>query len=485
MMARWGWALAALLALPSVASAQQSGSSCDSCEACTAALSVDNAFAELQGDIDASSATTCVRITGRGATFDGHRHTVRGAAVGVEVAAENVVVRNVRAQEGGVGFRVAGGRTVTLLGAVVSDARVGVRIERSSDVRVVRAVLARNRVGISMGADDAGQCARAMPLSSAGVVIVRSRVEGGGVGVAACDAMPVLTGNTVAGNDHGVLLGEVQAQGAGARGGPWDACSCAPPPAGSAPGTLLLFSSGCGGCTVHESWLPEERSRGAVIRARTGGADGGVDQARFDAHIRHCGPEVVDALGIPGCVPNYACPASGEVWKRREGDRELAVDRNVGSPSDVVAFSEACRAAGRQGYGRGGRCVTAALRSNTLCGNRLGDLSVAGPLSRWGSVDDRCGVVEGGGAARCARTCEGVDLAAMSAPVAAAARPSVPAIPSIEEQPMDAGAPAAVRPPAPPVASAPQPSGTAVWWGLGGALAAAAAFGLWRRRRTS
>ena len=481
---RWGWVIAGLLAMPSAASAQPSGATCDSCESCTAALSRENAFAELRGDIDASGATTCVRVAGRGATFDGHRHTVRGAAVGVEVAAENVVVRNVQAQEGGVGFRVAGGRTVTLLNAVVSDARVGVRIEGSHDVRVVRAVLARNRVGVSMGADDAGECARAMPLASTGVVIVRSRVEGGGVGVAACDAMPVLTGNTVSGNDHGVLLGEVQPQGAGARGGPWDACTCAPAPAGTAAGTLLLYSSGCGGCTVHESWLAQERARGAVIRARTGGADGGVEQARFDGYIRHCGPEVVDALGVPGCVPNYACPASGEVWKRREGDRELAIDRSVGSPDEVVAFSEACRAAGRQGYARGGRCVTAALRSNTLCGNRLGDLRVAGALSRWGSVDDRCGVVEGGGEARCARTCEGVELAAVSAPVPSAARPAVPAIPSIEEGPVDAGAPG-FRPPVAPVTGEPSSSGTAVWWGLGAALAAAVGVGLGLRRRRS
>ena len=482
MSARWwsGWAFAVSLALPAAASAQPAGGTCDSCATCTAALARANAFAELRGDIDGSQATVCVRITGSGATFDGHRHTVRGAAVGVEVAAENVVVRNVQAQEGGVGFRVAGGHTVTLLNAVVRDARVGVRIEGSQNVRLVRALLTRNRVGVSMGADDAGQCARPMPLASAGVVVVRSRVEGGGVGVAACDAMPVLMGNTVTGNEQGVLLGEVRAQGTGARGGPWDECSCASAPAGAPPGTLLLYSSGCGGCTVHESWLPQERSRGAVIRARAGGADGGVEQARFDAYIRHCGAEVIDALGVPGCVPNYACPASGEVWKRREGDRELAIDRTVGSPADVVTFSEACRAAGRQGYGRAGRCVTAALRSNTMCGNRRGDLTVAGPLGRWGSANDRCGgATDDRGAGPCAQTCEGVDLTAGAAPVP----PPSPAgaISSIEEDPGAAGVAPAVTT-VPPTAAAPRPRGTSrsMAWRVVGALVAALVVGAWR-----
>lgn len=450
MRARWPWALA-LLALPRAAAAQQAGVSCDTCESCTAALAGDHAFAELRGDVDGSRAGTCIRVVGRGATLDGHGHTVRGAAVGVEVAGEDVVVRNVQALEGGVGFRVAGARSVTLLNAAVSDARVGVRVEGSRHVRVLRATLARNRVGVSMGADDAGRCVGPAALASPGVVIARSRVEGGAVGVAACDAMPVLIANTVVGNDVGVLLGEVRAQGAGERAGAWDECSCAPPPGGTPAGTLLLYSSGCGGCTVHESWLPQERARGAVIRARAGGGDGGAEQARFDGYVRHCGPEVVDALGIPGCVPNYACPASAEVWKRRQGARELVTDRAVATPDEVVAFSEACRAAAREGYGRGGRCVTAALRSNTLCGNRRVDLSVAGAFARWGSAGDRCGVVEGDGA-RCAQGCGGVETALMSAAAPTPAPTAAPvAAPEPTVEPGDAG-PVAPAPVVAPVA---------------------------------
>jgi hypothetical protein len=471
--------LAVSVALPTVARAQPAGGACDSCATCTTALARANAFAELRGDIDGSQAAVCVRITGSGATFDGHRHVVRGAAVGVEIASDNVVVRNVQAQEGGVGFRVAGGHAVTLLNVVVRDARVGVRIEGSQSVRVVRAVLTRNRVGVSMGADDAGQCARPMPLASTGVVLVRSRVEGGVVGVAACDAMPVLMGNTVTGNELGVLLGEVRAQGTGARGGPWDECSCSSAPTGTTPGTLLLYSSGCGGCTVHESWLPEERAHGAVIRARAGGADGGVEQARFDAYIRHCGAEVIDALGVPGCVPNYVCPASGEVWKRRGGDRELVIDRTVGSPADVVTFSGACRAAGRQGYGRGGRCVTAALRSNTMCGNARGDLTVAGPFGRWGSVDDRCGVAtDDRGVGPCAQTCEGVDLTAGAMPVPLPSPSGTFA--SIEE---DAGAtvvvPVTTGTPNSATARASGKSRAPGWWVVG-ALVVALGMAAWR-----
>jgi hypothetical protein len=465
--ARWPWALA-LLALPSTVAAQQAGVSCDTCESCTAALAAEHAFAELRGDVDGSRAGTCIRVVGRGATLDGHGHTVRGAAVGVEVAGEDIVVRNVQAQEGGVGFRVAGAGSVTLLNAAVTDARVGVRIEGSRHVRVLRATLARNRVGVSMGADDAGRCVGPTALESPGVVIARSRVEGGSVGVAACDAMPVLIANTVVGNEVGVLLGEVRAQGSGDRAGAWDECSCAPAPAGTPAGTLLLYSSGCGGCTVHESWLPQERARGAVLRARAGGGDGGAEQARFDGHIRHCGPEVVDALGIPGCVPNYACPASAEVWKRRQGARELVTDRSVATPDEVVAFSEACRAAAREAYGRGGRCVTAALRSNTLCGNRRTDLSVAGAFARWGSTGDRCGVVEGDGA-RCAQGCDGVETALMSS---AASIPTAAAVPAAEPQPVveagDAGAAVPAREAAP--AAEPWTLPRVAWPAAGAAL---------------
>ncbi len=461
--------LLALATLPRLAEAQVPAGQCSSCESCTTALAAAGATVELGADIDASSATTCIRIAGRGATFDGHRRTLRGAAVGVEVAADDVLVRNVSVQEGGVGFRVTHARGATLFADVVNDARVGVRVEASSNLRVVRASLSRNRVGVSMGADEAGRCAAPSGIASAGVVIVRSEIAGGGVGVAACDAMPVLIGNTVSGNDQGVLLGDVRATGAGAQGGPWDDCSCTPPPAGVAAGTLMLYSSGCGGCLVHESWLAEERGHGAVIEVRPSGAEGTPAQARFDAYMRHCGPEVMGALGIPGCVPNYACPATGEVWKRREGERELAVDRPLNSQAQVVSFSQDCRAAARVGYARGARCVTAALRSNTLCGNRQVDLAAPGGLARWGLSGDHCGTVQqpDGGVARCDHTCEGVET---SRPAAAAAPPTPAAhhdIPSIEEAPADAGTPRAVAAPTTP---APASQGKGLWWAAAVAL---------------
>lgn len=465
--------LAALLLLPAAASAQLSGAHCNSCESCTAALAVANAIVELDADVDASQATTCVRIAGRGATFEGGRHTLRGAAVGVEVAADEVVVRNLQVQEGGVGLQVTRARNATLFNDAVHDARAGVRIEGSANTRVVRASLSRNRVGVSMGADEAGRCAAPGPIASPGVVIVRSQIAGGGVGVAACDAVPVLIGNLVSGNDRGVVIGEVRAQGGGPQGGPWDDCSCAPGPGSVAPGTLMLYSSGCGGCIVHESWLTEERSHGAQIRVRPG-PEGNPEQVRFDEYMRRCAPEVMGALGIPGCVPNYSCPASGEVWKRRDGERQLAVDRSLNTPAEVVAFSEQCRAAGRAGYARGPRCVAAALRDNTLCGNRQADLESAGSLSRWGLSGDRCGVVRqpDGGVARCERGCEGAETGVSSTPFSPA--PTTPAathhdIPSIEETPVDAGAPA--RRAAPRTAAPAGSSGHAAWWVMGGMLA--------------
>ncbi len=463
--------LLALATMPAMAGAQVPGGQCDSCESCTTALATAGASAVLAGDIDATRATTCIRITGRGATFDGMRHTLRGAAVGVEVAADDVLVRNVHVQEGGVGIRVANARGATLFADVVNDARTGIRAEASSNLRVVRASLSRNRVGVSLGADEAGRCAAPSGITNPGVVIVRSDITGGGVGVAACDAMPVFIGNTVSGNDQGVLLGDVRATGAGAQGGPWDDCSCTPPPAGVAAGTLMLYSSGCGGCLVHESWLADERRQGAVIEARPSGAEGSPAQVRFDAYLRHCGPDVMGALGIPGCVPNYACPATGQVWKRREGERELAIDRQVNSQAQVVSFAQDCRAAARVGYARGARCVTAALRSNTLCGNRQVDLAAPGGLARWGLADDRCGTVQqpDGGVARCAHTCEGVDTTGPAAtpPAAPAPTPVGHDIPSIEEAPADAGT---ARAAAAPTTPAPASQGKGLWWAAAVAL---------------
>ena len=54
MIARWVWALAALVGRPSAVGAQPAGSVCDSCESCTAALARDHAFAELRGELDAT-----------------------------------------------------------------------------------------------------------------------------------------------------------------------------------------------------------------------------------------------------------------------------------------------------------------------------------------------------------------------------------------------------------------------------------------------
>jgi hypothetical protein len=153
------------------------------------------------------------------------------------------------------------------------------------------------------------------------------------------------------------------------------------------------------------------------------------------------------------------------VWKRRAGDHGLVTDRSVASPDEVVAFSEACRAAARAGYARGGRCVTAALRGNTLCGNRRVDLASAGAFARWGSTDDRCGTVEG---ARCAQTCDGVPAPVMSV---AAPRPAARAVAAPAAiAGVDAGAGAPV-PAAGPAASTGWRRST-VWMGVGGGVLA-------------
>ncbi len=400
-------AVAAVSLAPAVAQAQYL-TPCSTCETCTTALAAENAGVELSADLDATRAATCVRITGRGATFDGKQHTIRGAGVAVEVAGDDIVVRNVQTQEGGTAFRLLRAHDVTLYDDTAVDARIGLRVEASEGVRVQRGHFTRDRVGISFGASDAGACAGPAELASRGVVVLRSQFLGGGVGVAACDAMPLLIENAFGDLDRAAVLGDVTASGIGAASGPWDPCICAPSIAGLQPGTLMFYSSGCGGCTVHEGWLGDERARGAVIRARSGGADAGADQARFDTYVRHCGPEIMDALGNPGCVPNYSCPVTGETAKRRATGRELAYEHSISTPDDVVAVSAACRAAAHDAYTTGARCVTAALRGNAFCGSRVRDLTVAGDPSRWGAVDNRCGASSDGAAhTLCARDCNG------------------------------------------------------------------------------
>jgi hypothetical protein len=196
-------------------------------------------------------------------------------------------------------------------------------------------------------------------------------------------------------------------------------------------GTTLLFSSGCGGCQVHEGWLPQVRASGHDVRLRETGAEHAAQTARFDAFMARCAPEVIDAVGVPGCVPNYACVADGRVFKVRSGENSVAHEVELNSAEDVGRFASQCAQDASRFYrARGGACVRFQLRGNTVCGNRAADVRAAAGARRFGGgANDACGTAENwgeeGGAspdAGCARPCPAsLDEASLAASAAAAA----------------------------------------------------------------
>ncbi|MEZ4407725.1 MAG: hypothetical protein R3A52_14825 [Polyangiales bacterium] len=384
---------------------------CGSCADCTTILAQPDVTAELTGDLRAGGSGACVTIRGRHARLDGAGHAIVGdGAVGVRVEADEVFVRNVGVRGATRGVEVAGARGVTLYHLTLSVTGTAVSVERSPDLRVVRGSIEGGRVGVSFGADAEGRCAPS-PLRSPGAVVEATSVEGAGVGVAACDAVPVLREVRAQHGGVGLRLGEPSG-GSGA----YDRCVCAPGLPGVRSGTTLLFSSGCGGCQVHEGWLPTLRAQGADIRLRETGAGHEAAEARFDRHMEHCAPAVMDALGIPGCVPNYACPASGAVAKVRADARSIQVEHPLDAPHLVMDFARACAAAGRAATA-GGRCVSRAVTGATACGNREADVELTGAGARWTGADNACGRVQGRGAALgCTRPCDDAPAVAPAPP---------------------------------------------------------------------
>jgi hypothetical protein len=434
-------ALAALV--PLIARAQLTAV-CDSCRSCTTALAVAGATVELGDEIVSDSAGACVVITGEGARFDGLEHTIRGgkkaaalSPIAVRVEARGVVVRNIHTHDVAIGVDVARAAELTLYHDHLEASRVGVRVEAADGLRVLRTFVKGAVVGVSFGAQEGGACGPSAGVRSPGAVIGRSHIEGARVGVAACDALPVLFGNTIARNDVGVDLatspapaGEAAAPSAGGARAPFDPCLCAPSLDGFRPGTALLYSSGCGGCLVHEGFLPALREKGHDVLVRPAPTAPSEQTQRFDAFVDRCAPEIPDAIGVPGCVPNYACVASDVVFKLRAGDRAISFESSLGTADDVGRFAAQCeeaagratgKAAGQSGGGGGGdaagrACAPPQLRDNVICGNRKVDVRLSG--ARFAGVGDACGKVEGwseGDAKGCALPCPSVVPAASSA----------------------------------------------------------------------
>jgi hypothetical protein len=403
--------VATVVSTCSVRVARADDMTCDSCESCTSKLATPGARVALGKSIQQEHADACIVIRGQGAQLDGLEHAVKlgAGATAVRVEAAGVLVKNLHVGGGAVGIDVASAGQTTVFHAWIADSSVGIRVTAAHEVRITRSVVRASRVGISFGANEDGTCSSGLTVSSPGAVVAGTRVEGAQVGIAACDAYPVLARNEVAGNRVGVLLAGPRAGAGAAAGsqGPYDPCACAPLIDGVKPGTTLLFSSGCGGCQVHEGWLPELRkSKHDIVVRETGPAKGDA-MARFDAFMDRCAPEVTDAIGIPGCVPNYTCLANGVTFKTRRGDSDLVFETQISTPEEAAAYAKACRDAAQRYYGSGKSCVSHALMANVMCGNMEADIR-AMQGSALDGIDDACDRADGfgdTGAKGCAKPC--------------------------------------------------------------------------------
>lgn len=386
----------ALLLTIGVGAAAARGTPCDDCAACTTALAAPGADVQQSGPLKNSGTGACITITGAGATFDGADHPISaGEGVGVKVTADAVLLRNLRVEGGATGIEVQAG-DLTVYDSDVRGAAVGLSAPKAPGLRIDRSRFEAGRVGLSLGTPKGGACPPG-ELQSPGVVVLKSTITGAEIGVAACTARPVLVDNTVRGNGLGLLLGDpaVPANVRGpAAGKPYDPCACSPQLEGVKPGTTMLYSSGCGGCLVHEGWLPDVRAQGHDVLLRKSGLENKASQAEFDAWVRRCAPAIVDAIGTPGCVPNYACPATGALFKRKGEGGRLVFENQLNSAEAVAGFAAECASAAAAHYDGAGACVKNPLRGNTLCGNTTAD--VAGTAGALTGADNACGKVQGG-----------------------------------------------------------------------------------------
>ena len=360
---------------------------CDSCESCTQAAAQPGAILDVRGDLT-TTAATCVSITADGVQFVGNEHHIRAAQIAVQISGKDANVRRLTATAP-IGLKVTGPRA-TLLGITTKASQTGLVVDGATDVRVVRSTFEGGQIGIGFGTPKADRCP-ASQMRSPGAVLSRVTVRGTKIGIAACEATPVIVESTITKNQLGLLIGAPAAVGTspGAKGA-YDACLCAPELTGTKASTTLFFSSGCGGCKVHEGWLPEVQQMGYDIAMRPTGKENRAATERYDAFIRRCAPEITDAIGIPGCVPNYACLASHSVFKRRDGTR-ITRDFKIGDPAGMANFAARCAAAAQEHTTDGKNCVRYAIRSTKICGN-----TIDGQLGRaLTGVDNTCTSVKG------------------------------------------------------------------------------------------
>ncbi len=453
----------ALLLTLGAGGAAARGTPCDDCAACTTALAAPGADVQQSGPLKNSGAGACITITGAGATFDGADHPISaGEGVGVKVAADDVLLRNVRVEGGATGIEAAS-RDLTIFDSDVRGTAVGLSAAKAPGLRIDRSRFEAGRVGLAFGAPKGGACP-AGELQSPGVVVLKSTVSGAEVGIAACTARPVLVDNTVRGNGLGLLLGDpappADVRGPAARG-PYDPCACSPQLEGVKPGTTMLYSSGCGGCLVHEGWLPDVRAQGHDVLLRKSGLENKDAQIGFDAWVRRCAPAIVDAIGTPGCVPNYACPATGALFKRKGEGGRLVFENQLDSAEAVAGFAAACASAAATHYDDAGACLKNPLRGNQLCGNTTAD--VAGAAGALTGADNACGKVQGDADPQtlgCHGSCDDAAPTGAAAPTTARPAPA-PTPPAAPPPPPAAPKPAPPAPPPAPDGPAAEPAAAA------------------------
>jgi hypothetical protein len=408
-----------------------------------------------------------------------------------------------------VGIEVAGKARVTLFHNWIEVTETGVRAENADGLRLARTTIRGGRVGVSFGAEADGSCPAGASMANPGAVINGCHIEGARVGVAACDALPVLKNSAVIRNGIGVRLGmPTTASGESpAMAAPYDPCACAPALSDVRPGTAIFYSSGCHGCQVHEGWLPELRAAGHDIRLRASGPENAAQGQEFDAFVGRCLPQILDVIGVPGCVPNYGCLSNDRTAKVRNGDEGMIRETDVNSAAQLGKFAEDCAAAARRAYSDAESCVVRQLHDNTLCGNSELDIEAAAGLARWGGVGNACAKVQGWkdeGSSACSRTCPDT-LASPQMPAARVREQAIAGRAAADPPPAEpAPAPAeAPTPPAPaaeaaaPAAPAPgeappadQATATAddakKWYMIGAGLLAFLVIGgvLWRKSAT-
>lgn len=393
----------------------QRGQVCDSCESCSKLLESNDARVELSGDIVHSGDGPCIVIKGDNAVVEGMERDIRSIAgegtVGIRVEGTRPLVRNVHLIGADVGMDVVGAAETTLFHVWVEALSVGVRVGDTSGFRLTRSVISGGTIGVSFGAQADGTCREATTMRSPASVILGNTIFGTQVGIAACDAAPVVRGNRIFKNGTGIRLNVPQVgerkEGAGATG-PFDECICKPELSDVRSGSALFYSSGCHGCQVHEAWLPDLRKAGHDIRLRASGPENTAASREFDVFVDRCLPQLTDVVGVPGCVPNYSCLTTDVTHKVRQGEEGMMREVEINSPEQLGAFAEECKRVAERSYRTDGDCVIHQMQDNIVCNNTVRDIVAGSGQDRWAGVGNACGQVDGYrdvGAAGCEKPC--------------------------------------------------------------------------------